>query len=50
MAKDDYSALKTYLIFLNCMPERIKGIKGQDILSSNIPVDVTIANSLRDFK
>jgi hypothetical protein len=50
MTKDDYSALKTYLIFLNCMPERIKGIKGQDILSSNIPVDVTIANSLRDFK
>jgi hypothetical protein len=50
MSKDDYSALKTYLIFLNCMPERIRGIKGQDILSSNIPVDMKIADSLRNFK
>jgi hypothetical protein len=50
MAKDDYSALKTYLIFLNCMPEKVKGIKGQDILSSSIPVDATIASSLRNFK
>ena len=47
MAKDDYIALKTYLIFLNYMPEKIKGIKGQDILSSNIPVDMKIVNILR---
>jgi hypothetical protein len=32
------------------MPERIRGIKGQDILSSNIPVDMKIADSLRNFK
>ena len=49
MSKDDYSALKTYLIFLNCMPERIRGIKGQDILSSNIPVDMKIADILRNI-
>ena len=47
MSKDDYSALKTYLLFLSCMPERVKGIKGHDIISSDIPVDMTIAEILR---
>ena len=47
MSKDDYSALKTYLLFLSCMPERVKGIKGQDLISSEIPVDMTIADILR---
>ena len=47
MSKDDYSALKTYLLFLSCMPERVKGIKGHDIISSEIPVDMTIADVLR---
>lgn len=50
MSKDDYSVLKTYLIFLSFMPERIKGIKGHDILSSDIPVDMLVAQALRDFK
>ena len=48
MAKEDYSALKTYLLFLSCMPEKVKGIKGQDISSSEIPVDMKIANILRE--
>ena len=47
VAKDDYSALKTYLLFLSCMPEKVKGIKGHDIISSDIPVDMTIADILR---
>ena len=47
MAKDDYSALKTYLLFLSCMPEKVKGIKGHDIISSDIPVDMKIAETLR---
>jgi hypothetical protein len=47
MAKDDFPALKTYLLFLSCMPEKVKGIKGQDIISSEIPVDMTIAEVLR---
>jgi len=47
VAKDDYSALKTYLLFLSCMPERVKGIKGHDIISSDIPVDMRIAEILR---
>ena len=47
MSKDDYSALKTYLLFLSCMPEKVRGIKGQDLISSEIPVDMTIAEILR---
>ena len=47
MAKEDYSALKTYMLFLNIMPEKVKGIKGQDLNSSDIPVDMKIAESLR---
>lgn len=48
--KDDYSALKTYLTFLNFMPEKVQGIKGVDIISSDIPVDMTIADVLRKLK
>jgi hypothetical protein len=32
------------------MPERIKGIRGHDILSSDIPVDTKVANTLREIK
>jgi len=47
---EDYSTLKTYLLFLSCMPDVVKGIKGKDILSSQIPVDMQIANILRNIK
>ena len=50
MPKDDYSALKTYLLFLSIMPEKIRGIKGHDIISSDIPVDKRIADILREIK
>jgi len=50
MSKEDYSALKTYLIFLNWMPNVVKSIKGQDIRSSDIEVDMTIAEALRKIK
>lgn len=50
MSKDDYSSLKTYLVFLSVMPDRIRGIKGQDIISSEIPIDFKVANALRDIK
>ena len=45
--KEDYSPLKTFLLFLNIMPDKIKGINGVDIISSYIPVDMKIANKLR---
>jgi len=47
VAKEDYSTLKTYLLFLNLMPERVRGIKGQDIISSEISIDLKIAEILR---
>jgi hypothetical protein len=50
MSKEDYSVLKTYLLFLSCMPEVVKGIKGQDIRSSDIEVDLVITESLRKLK
>jgi len=50
MAKSDYSALKTYLLFLSCMPDVVRGIKGQDIISSEISVDMNIAEILREIK
>lgn len=50
MNKEDYSVLKTYLLFLNFMPKEIRGIRGQNIQSSEISVDMTIANVLRKIK
>ena len=50
MAKSDYSVLKTYLLFLSYMPSVVKGIKGQDIKSSEISVDMKIAEVLRTIK
>ncbi len=50
MNKDDYSILKTYLTFLNIMPERVRGINGKDIISSDITIDMNIANELRNLK
>jgi len=45
-----YSALKTYLVFLSCMPEKIHGINGRTILSSDITIDAKIAEVLRGLK
>lgn len=43
----DYSALKTFLVFLNYMPEQIRGLNGKTLISSDIPIDFTIAEKLR---
>jgi hypothetical protein len=50
MSKEDYSTLKTYLLFLNFMPEIIRGIKGRNLISADIPVDMKIADVLRKIK
>lgn len=42
-----HSALKTFCIFLNIMPEKILGISSTPIYSVDIPVDLKIANILR---
>jgi len=45
----DYSSLKTFLVLLNAMPDIVVGIKGTNIRSSDIPIDTTIADTLRNL-
>ena len=45
----DYSALKTFLVYLNYMPNVVKGVNGKTFISSDIPIDFTVANRLRDL-
>jgi hypothetical protein len=42
----DYDILKTFLCYLNIMPEAILGIKGKNIYSAEIPVEINIAEIL----
>jgi len=49
MDEADYSTLKTFLVFLNVMPETVHNIEGKDIHSSDIPVDMVVANVLRSI-
>jgi len=43
----DYSALKTLLVFTSSMPTIVKGIRGEDIISSDIAIDFNLAGILR---
>lgn len=45
----DYDVLKTFLLYLNYMPDTIPGIRSKDIYSDNILVDLKIANVLRNL-
>ena len=45
----DYSALKTILVFTSSMPKIVKGIRGKDIISSDIPIDFNLAGILRSI-
>ncbi len=45
----DYSALKTFLIYTSAMPNVIKGIRGENIYSSEIPLDNKIVHILRNL-
>jgi hypothetical protein len=42
-----YSILKTFLIFLNYMPQVITKVKGKQIRTTEIPVDLKLAEILR---
>jgi hypothetical protein len=48
ITSNDYSILKTFLVFLGYMPEVVKGI-GElgDIISSNVSLDTTVIEFLR---
>ncbi len=45
--KKDYSTLKTFLLYLNYMPDVVGSVNGSDIVSDEIPVDLHLAKLLR---
>lgn len=47
MDEREYSALKTFLLYLNLLPTTINGICGTIINTDTIQVDLNIANALR---
>ena len=44
---EEYPVLKTFLVFLNRMPDHIDGINGKILQSSDIQLDLTIIDALR---
>ena len=47
--ESDHGALKTFLIYLNYMPEVIEGIRGKDIFSSDLLIDNNISEILQQI-
>jgi hypothetical protein len=43
----DYDILKTFLSYLNIMPDMVYGINGRNISVADIPIDVSVADTLR---
>lgn len=43
----DFDILKTFLLYLNILPEVVRGIRGKTIHTTEIPVDMNIAEILR---
>lgn len=45
---EDYHILKTFLLFLNYMPNIIQSINGQEINTKDVTIDLYVANKLRE--
>ncbi len=43
----DYDILKTFLDYLDIMPDFVYGVNGKTIVSSEIPLDINVAEILR---
>ena len=43
----DYQVLKTFLVYLRYMPDVVIGVNGKNIISSDIVIDLNVANVLR---
>lgn len=43
----DYDILKTFLCYLNIMPDTVYGIRGKNIFTADIPIDTNVAEILR---
>jgi hypothetical protein len=46
--REDFDILKTFLMFLNYMPTTVAGIRGTNIYSGDITIDLFVAKRLRD--
>lgn len=46
---EDWDVLKTFLLFLNFMPQTIKSIRGTPINSSDISIDLAVGKKLREI-
>ena len=47
LEEDLWPILKTFLVFLSEMPDKVHGINGKDIVSSDIPLDAPLIAKLR---
>jgi hypothetical protein len=45
----DYDVLKTFLMYLNIMPDIVEGINGVDVYSADIPINTEIVDVLKDI-
>lgn len=45
--KEDYDVLKTFLLYLNYMPNTVYSIHGKNIYSADITVDLKVGQHLR---
>ncbi len=49
MEENDYPILKTFLTYLNVMPEKIELICGNNIYNSDIPISDNLVSHLREL-
>jgi len=50
MNSEYYSILKGFLVYLFMMPKIVKGIRGKNIISSDIFIDENVIEQLRNLK
>ena len=49
LEEEDYDILKTFLLFLNYMPKTIKGVRGRNIHSADVTINIFVGKRLRDI-
>ena len=49
MESDDYSVLKTFLVYLDHMPDVVELINGRNLINSEIPISQEVAARLREL-
>lgn len=45
----DYDILKTFLSYLNIMPDMVYGINGKNISVADVPIDINVAGILKQI-